>query len=479
VYPNKLDLVDALKNMRCDGGIMLEPRLQEYIKKKKFYSENNIEPCISLEEEFQIGNRDLTILRSFLSGKKDIYQNDKYTGFKKDRKVDKKYFPSKSYRDGDSRVPVLKKDKMDTPENWGMFASDNDEGVYDNFSRMDVQQDMMMDARDLQSMQNAQNTQCATGFDLSDTKFNPSNDPKIDPGIEKYNKFSSQYRIDPDPRNKYIISDLTAGPNGPTSNHRSKKHGPRPHGSSVGRDRSNRSHRSSRSSRSHRSSRSSDSCSGSCCSRPTSTTPNITKHEHGLNVPSFDKSRSDLGTFSSYDQSMAASDYSVFKSDNNQQMMENRYGDYVEPNFSEKADMDFDNKVVVPKISSNNKKDLNTNSYQMMPFFDYQNNNNNSPAGRNFSKSNDFSGLEPGQLLNTSYDSDVRDADIETSMIRGMPSRTTKSYGYRNPEEHYFEFVQDDFQNPDNTVLPFPRGGEATRLMNKNMASQKYTREIM
>jgi len=76
-----------------------------------------------------------------------------------------------------------------------------------------------------------------------------------------------------------------------------------------------------------------------------------------------------------------------------------------------------------------------------------------------------------------------RDDDInialETEMIRGMPRHTTKSYGYRNPFEHYFEYLDDDFQNPDNSVEPWHRGGEPTRFTNKKLAKQSFTREIM
>ena len=55
-YPSKEELVDALSNARMDGGIMLEPRLQEYLKKKKYYKMNNIQPCIKLEQEYQISS---------------------------------------------------------------------------------------------------------------------------------------------------------------------------------------------------------------------------------------------------------------------------------------------------------------------------------------------------------------------------------------------------------------------------------------
>lgn len=60
----------------CDG-IMLEPRLQEYIKKKMYYKENNIQPDIPFEQEFNITKGDLKRVKAFLKGDKDIYNNKK------------------------------------------------------------------------------------------------------------------------------------------------------------------------------------------------------------------------------------------------------------------------------------------------------------------------------------------------------------------------------------------------------------------
>ena len=71
------------------------------------------------------------------------------------------------------------------------------------------------------------------------------------------------------------------------------------------------------------------------------------------------------------------------------------------------------------------------------------------------------------------------DIDTETDMIRGMPTRTLKSYGFRNPEEHYYDFIDPAFQNSNNTVMEFPRGGEQTRGANKKAARSIYNRDVM
>jgi hypothetical protein len=58
-----------------------------------------------------------------------------------------------------------------------------------------------------------------------------------------------------------------------------------------------------------------------------------------------------------------------------------------------------------------------------------------------------------------------------TEIMNGMPiTRTRKSYGYENPFENQFQYISDDIQKPEHTVLPFPRGGYGTRQYNRETA---------
>ena len=52
------------------GSIQLEPRLQEYIRRKKFNRENNIDPDIQEEKEFGITKHDLKTIKTYKRGKK-------------------------------------------------------------------------------------------------------------------------------------------------------------------------------------------------------------------------------------------------------------------------------------------------------------------------------------------------------------------------------------------------------------------------
>lgn len=315
---SKADIVNSLKNARCNGGIMLEPRLQEYLKKKKYYKENGIKPVISLEEEFQITNPDRRILRAFVKGSRDIYQNKKYGIENQNKKSKKQYFPSKEFRN-DKRVPKLKQPNMEKPPNMGMFAPDNINDVFYELGSYEnpIEENYIMDSRDF--------PENITGYNIDDTRFDPRTDPYMDvsvKGEKKYDKHTSQYRIDP------------------------KK----------------------------------------------------------------------------------------------------TYSKQTKPHFSEKSDMDIKNKVVIPNVSSNNKRSQTTFDYKMGPI------------------KNDI----------------LQDRGYETQLIRGMPHHTKKSYGYRNPQEHYYQYIDDDFQNMHNTVEPWgARGGVSTRRSNKALAKQKFVREIM
>lgn len=59
------------------------------------------------------------------------------------------------------------------------------------------------------------------------------------------------------------------------------------------------------------------------------------------------------------------------------------------------------------------------------------------------------------------------DPDTMNDLQLGMPIRTRKSYGFDDPFEHYFDYVDEDKQLPVHTVMEFPRGGTSARLENK------------
>ncbi|ARF10585.1 hypothetical protein Hokovirus_2_112 [Hokovirus HKV1] len=94
-----------------DGNVSLEPRLFEYIKKKKYYRDNNIEELVPLEKQFLITEIDKSIIRDFLKGKKNMYSNKKY--LPKYQEMGQKFeFLSEKLKN-DKRIPKI--DNMKNP----------------------------------------------------------------------------------------------------------------------------------------------------------------------------------------------------------------------------------------------------------------------------------------------------------------------------------------------------------------------------
>lgn len=175
-------------------AMSLEPRLQEYITKKKYYTDNDIAPSVPLEKEFQITSLDIKIIKAHFRGEKDIYGKvaKMYSHNSSSKKSNKFEFPSKELLK-DPRVQKLKEGHQakteEIPVNRGMFAPDKRGRFYED-EDININNNKMMDARDFPE------------FVYDNRGFTPS--------TEKYRVAPNPYNrsIDPDPRNKYIISDL-------------------------------------------------------------------------------------------------------------------------------------------------------------------------------------------------------------------------------------------------------------------------------
>mgnify|MGYP001159265867 CR=1 FL=1 len=359
-----VDIDDVLQDMKCDGDIMLEPRLQEYLRKRKFYKDHpEIEDYISPEQEYQISDRDRRILRQFLSGNTNIYNSNTVESYEKKKNSydNKKYFPSKAFRD-DPRVSDIERYKKENeaPINRGMFYPEKGESYYEGPTR---EINPMMDSRDI------------VGFSLDEqyntTRKNRSNN-------QKYGKS--------DPRNNYIMSDLI--------------------------DDSER-----------------------------------IRNNSGVPMSSGIKSYSNIAEFNNNGYSL------MTQEEKDNYSRQNGYGKLARNTYSEKSTMDTNNKVVIPNISQRSDRDLNTSEYHLAKFY-------NDPLAN---------------------DSNSRCVDLETEMIRGMPQHTSKSYGYKNPSENYYQYdVQDQYNDYTNSLVnPWPRGGVPTRNDNRTVARPRTNRDIM
>jgi hypothetical protein len=75
---NYASVMNILKDIGCNDDTTLEPRLQEYLKKKALYKDNNIIPQVPLEKEFQIEDHDLITIRRFMDGDKNINHSKRH-----------------------------------------------------------------------------------------------------------------------------------------------------------------------------------------------------------------------------------------------------------------------------------------------------------------------------------------------------------------------------------------------------------------
>ena len=126
---------------------MLEPRLIDYMKKKKYYKLNNVRPLVPLEKDFNITKHDLKTINLYISKlKQSKKQNTTQKLSYKTQFSNKSQFPSKKFKH-DKRVPQLKKPIQKQVQNLGMFMPDDKGSYYDTY--LNTNTDMMLDSRDL------------------------------------------------------------------------------------------------------------------------------------------------------------------------------------------------------------------------------------------------------------------------------------------------------------------------------------------
>lgn len=116
--------------------IQLEPRLQEYIRRKRFNEENDIEPPISEEQEFCITPYDLKMIKKFKKGTKKLYSSKRLSkdphfvetettdfeiDFKKDPRYKRLQKKMQSHKDAQNQIRNL--DAID--EDYTIFHQSN------------------------------------------------------------------------------------------------------------------------------------------------------------------------------------------------------------------------------------------------------------------------------------------------------------------------------------------------------------------
>lgn len=131
----------------------------------------------------------------------------------------------------------------------------------------------------------------------------------------------------------------------------------------------------------------------------------------------------------------------------------NTYANNHTNSYQFAPEMDQETKIVKPSINNKGKSYYNTSRYQAMPYMGTKEGLRDIGIENNLRSGEEISNSNPNKYN-----------------ITGK----AKSSGYPNPQEHYFNYISDDFQK---TVdFPFP---QATRQNNHGVAKSQYKREIM
>lgn len=208
--------------------IQLEPRLQEYMRRKTFNEENDIEPPISEEKEFCITHHDLRMIKRHNQGTKKLYtskrlgrdphfvkpdknyfdESDSLHDFKKDPRYKRLQKKAQSHKDAQKQIRNFEGIDEDytifhesnpydnKPQNRPQHISKpydnpsayiNNRGyVQDNDQDNDQYDDsIMMDSRDFIQNQNSNNDNCRGKYCYSPNKTSKHENtyhhpPKID-----------------------------------------------------------------------------------------------------------------------------------------------------------------------------------------------------------------------------------------------------------------------------------------------------------
>lgn len=132
---------------------------------------------------------------------------------------------------------------------------------------------------------------------------------------------------------------------------------------------------------------------------------------------------------------------------------------------------------IIGNYNSYAKNNSNNNDYRIQQKIDNTNRCNIPSMKMNDKKYHNTSRYRPVPYMGNG---NIRDINLESEMRYSNSTRfdtynintKSKSVGYPNPSEHYFDYISDDLQRPEHTVLPFPRGGINTRLENKTVKSR-------
>lgn len=404
--------------------IQLEPRLQEYMRRKNFNEENNVEPEIPEEQEFCITSHDMKIMKRFNQGKKKLYTSrrlnkdphfvktkrhdfDSMHDFKSDPRYERIKKKMESHKKAQAQIRNL--DNMD--EDYEIFHQTNPydmksekkpqriskpfaPGLNDNDSNSEdsseEENDMyMMDSRDMvlgtsRSYKNKKNQDRGQYCYSPNVRSNNPNTYHHTPDItykQRLAPFSTFAGCDDD----YMGGQLSTNDNQRPGNNKNQR---------PGNDNRNQ------------------------------------RQGHGFHQTSAGTGRrkfSDQRTIinGGLEHSRSVEDV-IGNLDQYNKHLNNTY-EYIENDF------DNDTKTVTPGSRSKTQREM-TLGYQSVPFM---------------------------------YGNGLPDVTLEESLRGGIRDSSKRSIGFRNPFEHNFDYISRDISDANHSVQMWPQN---TRGENKEMA---------
>jgi hypothetical protein len=412
-----------------ESDLLLDSRINEYLKKKKFYKKNNIISVVPLEKEFNINSNDIKKIKLYYTNKKshknqssannvssdyeDIYSEynknlstqfpDNFTDFidpihnnfpseqfKKDKRFDRIKIKQKRIKEADEQrnnYGIIERSyDMYQPEK--QFAStmgDNFNDINNNF----------LDNNIIKKPDNSFYINNDNTIDLTDDQNQKYFKKENYSRTKKYPKFSAQYieNFNTKNNNQFINQTLE---NPYVSVNKQK-------------------------------------------STMTYNEPSISNHKQSgfMNNTRLHYGNNEVQNTQSYlnDVNNIIGDLDTYRKK-------------TLSNYNNVSEMDLDHKLTIPKYNSNNKRNYE-NNYMSLPQMN---------AGSNLS----------------------RDIEVENYMKIGDSygsSQSKKSNGFPSTFEYGFQYITNEFQHPNHVVS---NRGISSRLDNKSGGiSNKYERDIL
>jgi hypothetical protein len=354
-------------NAMCNDGIMLEPRLMEYMNKKKMYRDNDIDSVVSLEKIYSISRDDKKRISGYMKGKRNLYTSRTLNT--------------------DSHFIDPSKNKFVTLE---AESSQMDPHFAKLQQKMQRHKDANISRRNFSGMANV----------YQDTPYNFTDETMYGrPAATRNTSYSTPSNYyNTLPRTKQRDTDKQADDNYLLDS-RDTELFDNPHYMHHPKRRSNMTyHHEPKISMNNR----------------------LFTRDLGYRQPDREHTQAVdkiIGTFDSYANQQGNSLYRC-------------------------AEIDMNGKRFIPDTTSSNKREHKT-TYQAVPYMSSTNG-----------------------MVNM---------DMGNSLQYGVNSRAGKGFGYKNPTEHYYDYIDRDIQQPDHVVHD---RGYPSRSENKTRATP-YTRDIL